>query len=200
MGGHAQHPIPPPQAPQLQQAAPQTPIIDFHVQANTNQDYIQQVETCPPQSSCCKVDPDVNPPCSCDAIEVPPATSSERSSSYNSCTLPLKPLKGILKKSNPDTSYTLPRDVIPFDQIPPCDDCLQRARSHGSYGDICQNLETDNCGFQMHQRYRNTADEGYCCKHQISTRKGSLGSNMVVVSRQNSYDEKEEVEAVESSV
>ena len=44
--------------------------------------------------------------------------------------------------------------------------------------------------------------DGYCCKHQVpssATRKGSLGSNMMV-QRQNSYDEKEEVEAVESSV
>ena len=56
------------------------------------------------------------------------ATSSERSSSYNSCTLPLKPLKGILKKKNNqqensgngpnhmrEMSYstmTLPRDIL----------------------------------------------------------------------------------------
>ena len=128
----------------------------------------------------------------------------------------MKPLKGILKKSSnaENTSYTLPRDVIPFDQMPPCDDCLQRARSHGSYGDICQNLETDgNCGFQMGNNprmYRDTDQmmvaasehDGYCCKHQVpssASRKGSLGSNMMV-QRQNSYDEKEEVEAVESSV
>ena len=101
-------------------------------------------------------------------------------------------------------SYTLPRDVIPFDQMPPCDDCLQRARSHGSYGDICQNLETDeNCGFHNPRLpYRDSENGGYCCKHQIpslGTRKGSLGSNMMI-QRQNSYDEKEEVEAVESSV
>ena len=195
MGGQLNAPIPqvgpPPPPPQIQ-----TPIIDFH-NVPSNQNFQDPLETCPPQSSCCTVDPDTNPPCSCDAIEVP-ATSSERSSSYNSCTLPLKPLKGILKKSNPDTSYTLPRDVVPFDQMPPCDDCLQRARSHGSYGDICQNLETDSCGFQNHnQRFRG-ADDGYCCKHQVP-RKGSLGTNFVV-SRQNSYDEKEEVEAVESSV
>ena len=52
------------------------------------------------QSTCCELlDPDdIGHPCSCEPIEVP-TTSSERSSSFNSCTLPLKPLKGILKKS-----------------------------------------------------------------------------------------------------
>ena len=101
MGGQV-----PSQAPPLPPI--QTPIIDFHNMPNNPNNHSQNsiiqngidpLETCPPQSSCCTVDPDMNPPCSCDAIEVP-NTNSERSSSYNSCTLPLKPLKGILKKSS----------------------------------------------------------------------------------------------------
>jgi len=236
------------------------------------------------QSTCCELleDPDdlgVHTSCSCEPIEVP-TTSSERSSSFNSCTLPLKPLKGILKKSanklqqlgqHQDLeeqfhmhSMTLPRDarfhhmsmteiVHPvFDQMPPCDDCLQRARRHGSYGDVCQSMNDplttpmEECGFQMQpltptsnntqplpslpsglppdldlnfpannsrmMHHNNpTVTEGYCCKHGISTGtsggSGSLNHNdslrtpsLMIVSRRESFDEKEEVEAVESSV
>ena len=165
-------------------------------------------------------DPNDIQPCTCETIEVP-TTSSERSSSFNSCTLPLKPLKGILKKNKNQNhqgdfdqeimSMTLPRDarftmeVIPFDQMPPCEDCLQRARHQGSYGDVCQNFEnSEECGFQMHQIpiQNNPEHEGFCCKHGISTGTNlPNGSNsMLIVSQHNSFDEKEEVEAVESSV
>ena len=49
-------------------------------------------------STCCSiVDPNEVHPCNCEAVEVPTTTSSERSSSYNSCTLPLKPLKVVVK-------------------------------------------------------------------------------------------------------
>lgn len=190
---------------------------------------------------CCPVDPEaMQAPCNCEAVEVPGnalTSGSERSSSYNSCTLPLKPLKGILKKSSNNSnmtlqlqpmnnSMTLPRDyvmqqqqnyqlppeVIPFDQVPPCDDCLQRARHRGSYGDVCQNFENgENCGFQINQQRlyskspTHMMNEGFCCKHDrpSNSRRNSLqmGSNhLLVISRQNSFNEKEEVEAVESSV
>ena len=83
--------------------------------------------------------------------------------------------------------------VMPFDQMPPCDDCLQRARKHGSFGDICHNLEAEDCGFHLQRVASKEPHRGGCSKH---------GSNnkFIVVSRRNSYDEKEEVEAVESSV
>ena len=139
-----------------------------------------------------------------------------------------------------------------FDQMPPCDDCLQRARRHGSYGDVCQSMNDplttpmEECGFQMQpltptsnntqplpslpsglppdldlnfpannsrmMHHNNpTVTEGYCCKHGISTGtsggSGSLNYNdslrtpsLMIVSRRESFDEKEEVEAVESSV
>ena len=136
--------------------------------------------------------------------------------------------------------------------MPPCDDCLQRARRHGSYGDVCQSMNDpltplEECGFQMQplntqspsnaqppplpglppldldlnfpannsSRMHNhpSVTEGYCCKHGISTGTsvsgGSLNHNnpnnsgtpsLMIVSRRESFDEKEEVEAVESSV
>ena len=129
--------------------------------------------------------------------------------------------------------------------MPPCDDCLQRARRHGSYGDVCQSMNDplttpmEECGFQMQpltppnaqppplpgpddlnfpannsrmMHHNNpTVTEGYCCKHGISTGtsggSGSLNHNdslrtpsLMIVSRRESFDEKEEVEAVESSV
>jgi hypothetical protein len=216
--------------------------------------------------SCCPIESEESmqlPHCNCEAVEVPcTATSSEHSSSYNSCTLPLKPLKGILKKSSQNqsataangpvvhlssSSLTLPQDilcaghqfqnqfteVVPFDQVPPCDDCMQHARHWGSYGDVCQNLEMDtSCGFQMSTLQRATTLSPthsslsqnlartagtlvalrsselsrVCCKHDQSRQNSlkiaplSAGSNLLVTSRQNSFDEKEEVEAVESSV
>ena len=223
--------------------------------------------------SCCPIESEESMQlpshCNCEAVEVPgTATSSEHSSSYNSCTLPLKPLKGILKKSSqsqsaPTTVVELssssltrlqqlpPQDilchvkkpqskhlsnqfeVVPFDQVPPCDDCMQHARHWGSYGDVCQNLEMGmSCGFQMSTLQKattlspthsslsqNSAQiEGalvasqnlelsrLCCKHE-QPRQNNLriaplpaGSNLLVISRQNSFDDKEEVEAVESSV
>ena len=83
--------------------------------------------------------------------------------------------------------------------MPPCDDCLQRARRHGSYGDVCQSMNNDpltpleECGFQMqpltppnaqppplpgpddlnfpanNSSRHHPTTEGYCCKHGIST-------------------------------
>lgn len=188
-----------------------------HCPASENPFEIEVASTC-----CSIVDPNEVHPCNCEPIEVP--SSEERSSSYNSCTLPLKPLKvvttdmvtmqqqnlpslsssqGILKKSN---NFTLPRnmynmEVMPFDQMPPCDDCLQRARKHGSFGDICHNLEAEECGFHLQQQRTTSStsskDRG-CSKHGSS----SSNKNFIVVSRRNSYEcyEKEEVEAVESSV
>ena len=122
--------------------------------------------------------------------------------------------------------------------MPPCDDCLQRARRHGSYGDVCQSMNDpltplEECGFQMQpltppnaqppplpgllpddlnfpannsSRHNPVTTEGYCCKHGISTGSGSVNHNpsgtpsLMIVSRRESFDEKEEVEAVESSV
>ena len=42
---------------------------------------------------------------------------------------------------------TLPRhlDVVPFDTVPPCDDCLKRARYKGSYGAECQGTSGADC-------------------------------------------------------
>jgi hypothetical protein len=42
---------------------------------------------------------------------------------------------------------TLPRhlDVVPFDTVPPCDDCLKRARYKGSYGSECQGTSGADC-------------------------------------------------------
>ena len=48
---------------------------------------------------------------------------------------------------------TLPRhlDVVPFDTVPPCDDCLKRARYKGSYGTQCQGTSGAECIF-MHSQ------------------------------------------------
>ena len=79
--------------------------------------------------------------CTCGSADCGPPGSSQQPS-FVSSTLP-KPLKGILKNSSGNMigsfsangsfhgmSYTLPRDfdVLPFDTMPPCDDCLQKAR------------------------------------------------------------------------
>merc|ERR1719219_444160 len=95
---HPHAPLPPAQPP-VQPCPP-----PLHIE---EAEFIQQIEeeelTCGgPQSSCCTVDPEDELPtiCNCEAVEVPEVPSSERSSSYNSCTLPLKPLKGILKKTS----------------------------------------------------------------------------------------------------
>ena len=115
MGGPA-HPPPPPPPATLPSG-----VVDCHPQ-NQNEiepyfmDQSNNGQAC--DSTCCELmepDPSQVQPCTCETIEVP-TTSSERSSSFNSCTLPLKPLKGILKKSrelNPCdmTSMTLPRDA-----------------------------------------------------------------------------------------
>ncbi len=177
-----------------------------------------------------------------------------------SCTLPLKPLKGILKKSynngpsnSPEVymSATMPRgstmnhmvhgpvpgaimvpqpgtipgDVVPFDTVPPCDDCLQRARRHGSYGDVCQSLDLDGeCAFakglggpgpgtsnplagSMGQLVPPVVNPhgschtlpgqqqaGYCSKHTTATVFGGSTSSI------HNPNEKEEIEALESSV
>ncbi len=240
-----QGPVIPPPPPQIQVSKEFQQQQQLHAQLEAPDDF--EDEPCGGHE-CCPVPEPVPESCNCEAVEIPgngTATSSERSSSYNSCTLPLKPLKGILKKSNTNQlpvlptnqqpygiMQTLPRDlhqmqpqydlveaeaeIIPFDQMPPCDDCLNRARHRGSYGDVCQNLEMDqNCGFQVrykqYPQYR-SMDMQYCCKHDrpnnvVPNNLGSLqgghlqGSNpMMVISRQNSFNEKEEVEAVESSV
>ena len=59
-------------------------------------------------------------------------------------TLPRPPLKGILKNSsNPVMLNQFPQepDVIPFDNLPPCDDCMDRARVEGSYSGDCDKPE-----------------------------------------------------------
>ena len=48
---------------------------------------------------------------------------------------------------------TLPRhlDVVPFDTVPPCDDCLKRARYKGSYGTECHGTSGAECVFMNNQ-------------------------------------------------
>jgi len=90
------------------------------------------------------------PPCTCEMqefshnYEEPPVHNHfhlQPQGAFASATLP-KQLKGILKKntngmgsissngSYTGMSYTLPReiDVVPFDNMPPCDDCLSTLR------------------------------------------------------------------------
>ena len=49
--------------------------------------------------------------------------------------------------------HTLPRhlDVVPFDTVPPCDDCLKRARYKGSYGTECHGTSGAECVFMNNQ-------------------------------------------------
>jgi len=254
-------------------------FINFQIQEQPFeiiQEFNHQLNTNCQGKSCCPVEPNESmqfyPPadhCSCETVPCT-TTSSEHSSSFNSCMLPLKPLKGILKKSSQNQSVTnqavvllssssltqlSPQDilchgqqrqlkhqlqhqfeVVPFDQVPPCDDCMQHAQQWGSFGDVCQNLEVDmSCGFQRSALQRagtispahsstsqNSAQipgsasvalrnppgaPRLCCKHdqtRLKTVKKPLtcyaGSTLLITSRQSSFDEKEEVEAVESSV
>lgn len=34
-------------------------------------------------------------------------------------------------------------DVVPFDNVPPCDNCMERARITGSYAGVCANPECE---------------------------------------------------------
>ena len=73
---------------------------------------------------------------------------------------------------------TLPRhlDVVPFDTVPPCDDCLKRARYKGSYGTQCQGTSGAECVFMHNQ-------ESSCL---TTTFRSSSKSDI----RRNSCDEK----------
>ena len=48
---------------------------------------------------------------------------------------------------------TLPRhlDVVPFDNMPPCDDCMKSARYKGSYGSECHGTSGAECVFLHNQ-------------------------------------------------
>ena len=66
---------------------------------------------------------------------------------FYTSTLPKPPLKGILKNSNNynggsmTTILPIEVDVIPFDTVPPCDDCMEKARVEGSYSGHCDRQE-----------------------------------------------------------
>ena len=51
------------------------------------------------------------------------------------------------------TSHTLPRhlDVVPFDTLPPCDDCLKEARYKGSYSTVCHGTSGAECSIMNSQ-------------------------------------------------
>lgn len=66
---------------------------------------------------------------------------------FYTSTLPKPPLKGILKNSNNysggsmTTIVPIEVDVVPFDTVPPCDDCMEKARLEGSYSGHCERAE-----------------------------------------------------------
>ncbi|CAB4068416.1 CSPG4 [Lepeophtheirus salmonis] len=99
--------------------------------------------------------------------------------STDSMTLP-KPLKGILKNRTNQSNTLMKgrvspglRDLVPFDTIPPCDDCVMKARCLGSYiGECSSNQE---------------------CAMNSSTLRRSLGS-LRSLSRNSNNEEKEVVE------
>jgi len=74
--------------------------------------------------------------------------------------MPKAPLKGILKNPNAlgggSTGHLVeddPNDVSPFDSVPPCDDCLERARDGGTFPSIgaCPKSE---CGLSKRGQMR----------------------------------------------
>ncbi len=157
------------------------------------------------------------PTCTCGSIECESGNSQQPS--FVSSTLP-KPLKGILKNSSnmigsfsvngsfPGMSYTLPRDfdVMPFDTMPPCDDCLQKARYQGSYSGDCTREE---CALGSRS---NQASPANTLKRNSSLRSIALTppemfatqlTNLKLTTSQESLGHppsKEIVETVESSV
>ena len=155
------------------------------------------------------------PACTCGSIECDSGSSSQQPS-FVSSTLP-KPLKGILKNSSnmisvngsfQGMSYTLPRDfdVMPFDTMPPCDDCLQKARYQGSYSGNCTSEE---CALGIRS---NQASPANTLKRNSSLRSIALTppemfatqlTNLKLTTSQESLGHppsKEIVETVESSV
>lgn len=140
--------------------------------------------------------------------------------SFVSSTLP-KPLKGILKNSGnmigpfngangsyQGMSYTLPRDfdVLPFDNMPPCDDCLQKARYQGSFSGDCTK---DECALGSRS---NMASPANTLKRGSSLRNVALTPPEMFATQLNNlksapsqeslghHPGKEIVETVESSV
>lgn len=74
-----------------------------------------------------------------------PPPNSHTLTPFVSTTLPKPPLKGILKNSNqPQMNSSSQLDVAPFDNAPPCDDCMQQARLQGSYSGQCTKVD---CAF-----------------------------------------------------
>ena len=105
-------------------------------------------------------------------------------------------------------SYTLPRDfdVLPFDNMPPCDDCLQKARYQGSFSGDCNKEE---CALGSRS---NLASPANTLKRGSSLRSVALTppemfatqlNNLKAATSQESLNHpptKEIVETVESSV
>ena len=88
------------------------------------------------------------------------------------CTLPKPPLKGILKNSQAaSNSFSATQlDVLPFDTVPPCDDCMERARVRGSYTADC--VKPD-CAMAALRRKKDGAED---CGRAVRGRRNSTRS------------------------
>jgi len=67
-------------------------------------------------------------------------------------------------------------DVIPFDNVPPCDDCLHRARYQGSYGSQCQGQPGTECALRSSQPNTPNHSNQSTMKRQKKGRRNSRSS------------------------
>ena len=94
-----------------------------------------------------------------------------------------------------------PVDVVPFDTVPPCDDCMQRARYQGSYGSECRGTSGTDCALSTHPNTPNHSNQS-TLKRNSSIKRTPMAPMAVVatVSEPDPEETSEVVETVESSV
>lgn len=87
---------------------------------------------------------------------------------FTTNTLPKPPLKGILKNTTSMSQHSIEPDVVPFDTVPPCDDCMERARLEGTYSGECS---SQNCAMGTMRRGTST--------HSLTSQgRGRMGNNL----------------------
>ncbi len=120
-----------------------------------------------PQSSCCTAWPQQT-----STLSMPREEDFGSSSNFFS-TLPKPPLKGILKNpsypagggamgTSSSELLLAELDVLPFDNVPPCDDCVAKAKIKGSYSGECEKRDCAMGGSLRRKRpYQQRCTDGF---------------------------------------
>ena len=74
--------------------------------------------------------------------------------------------------------HTLPRhlDVVPFDTLPPCDDCMKEARYKGSYSTVCHGTSGAECAIMNSQAISFNKDSTSKFNRRMSNEEKTLHS------------------------